>query len=196
MKCNNKKYNIVVPKWPKKVVIGHTRDSYYTKSAKIPKKHAINASLKKFGKDKWYWVDQKTNKRVIKKEGGDTYWNFNGQGFYTGTIHWTTRTKIVNFYHRLFIKQIKKYVKDNIPACLGYSLSVSVDIYDIFNSHTPDIGNMGWLLLKLFEDSLQEAGVLREDSPEYIMESGRSRYHWVEDEDKRKLIFRIKYIKL
>ena len=61
---------------------------------------------------------------------------------------------------------------------------------------TPDIGNVGWLLLKLFEDSLQEAGVLREDSPEYIMESGRSRYHWVDKEEKRKLVFRIKYIKV
>ena len=190
MKCNTQKYDIPVPEWPRKVVVGHSRDSYYTKSAKIPKKYAKSAVLKKFGKDKWYWIDKGTTKRIVKKAGGDTTWNFNGQGFYTGNIHWTTRTKIVNFYHKIFIKQIKEHVKENIPSCFGYALSVSVDIYDIYSSYTPDIGNVGWLLLKLFEDSLQEAGVLRDDSPEYIMESGRSRYHWVTKESGRKLIFK------
>lgn len=196
MKPINKKYNVLVPKWPKKMVMGHTRDSYYTKSSKIPKKYASTSVLKRFGKEKWYWVDKKSGKKVIKKQGGDSYWNFNGQGFYTGNIHWTLRTKIVNFYHHLFIKHIKKHIKENIETYPGYSLSVSVDIYDILTSHTPDIGNVGWLLLKLFEDSLQEAKVLEDDGPDYIMESGRSRYHWVKDESKRKLIFKIKYIKV
>jgi hypothetical protein len=178
------------------MLLGKSRATYYTKSDKLPKKYSNVSVLKKFGKNKWYWIDKATNKKIIKKESKDTFWNFNGQGMYTGNIHWTLRSKIVNYYHKLFIQSIHKHIKDTIPSYLGYSLSISVDIYEIFSKNTPDIGNVGWLLLKLFEDSLQLAAVIRNDSPEYIMESGRSRYHWVKEDKQRKLVFKIKYIKV
>ena len=52
-----------------------------------------------------------------------------------------------------------------------------------------------WLLEKMFEDTLQEMGLLRDDNPEFVIESGRKRYHWVNKPEDRKLIFKLKYIK-
>ena len=52
-----------------------------------------------------------------------------------------------------------------------------------------------WLLEKFFEDALQEAGRIPDDNPDYVIESGRKRYHWVEKEDERHLIFTIYYLK-
>jgi len=49
--------------------------------------------------------------------------------------------------------------------------------------------------MKWFEDALQESGVIPDDDPDYIIESGRKRYHFVDSEDKRKLVFHIKFLK-
>ena len=54
----------------------------------------------------------------------------------------------------------------------------------------PDIRNM-WLWGKWFEDALQQSGVIPDDSPDWVIESGRKRYHWVKTEEERKLLFTI-----
>jgi len=57
----------------------------------------------------------------------------------------------------------------------------------------PDVGNL-WLWLKWFEDALQESKVIPDDNLDYIIESGRTRYHFVDNEELRRLIFTIKLI--
>ena len=49
-------------------------------------------------------------------------------------------------------------------------------------------------LEKFFEDALQECGVIPDDSPKYVIESGRKRYHWVSTETERKLVFNIEVV--
>ena len=51
-----------------------------------------------------------------------------------------------------------------------------------------------WLLEKFFEDALQECGIIPEDNPDVVIESGRKRYYWVNEPKDRKLIFTIKEI--
>lgn len=190
-----KGYTVIIKEWEKKVPIGESRPTYYTASSKLPKKYKDTAVLKKFGKSKQYWVDKGTLKKIVKKEGVTKTWNLNGQAFYSATIHWRLRSIIVGFYHKIFVKEIKKVIKTEIPFYTHYSLSISVDIYDIYSRSTPDASNM-WLLEKMFEDALQIAKVLRDDRPEYVIESGRKRYYWVDNTSERKLVFRIKYIKI
>lgn len=195
MAIARERFNITIKKWPNKVPIGMSKPKYFSKSSKPPKKLYPNAVLKRFGKSTMYWVDKKTLKRIIKSPGVQKYWNLNGQSLYSGNMHWKLRSTVVNFYHALFKRELKKQIKNILPTYLSYSLSISVDIYEIYSKSTPDVTNM-WLLEKMFEDSMTEAGIIRDDSPEFVMESGRKRYHWVDDEEKRKLIFRIKYIKV
>ena len=57
----------------------------------------------------------------------------------------------------------------------------------------PDVSNM-WLLEKFFEDALQETGIIPDDNPDYVRESGRKRYHFIETAAERKLVFTIKFI--
>lgn len=188
-------YEITIDKWPNKVPIGISRDTYYTRTSKLPKKYAGIGVLKKFGKAKSYYVDKTTGKKIVRTQGKQQYWNLNGQGLYSGNMHWKLRATVVNFYHNVFKKAIRKQLKKPMEIYLNYGLSISVDIYEVYTKFTPDITNM-WLLEKMFEDSLQELKLLRDDSPEFVIESGRKRYHWVTDESKRKLVFKIKYLKI
>ena len=57
----------------------------------------------------------------------------------------------------------------------------------------PDVSNM-WLLEKFFEDALQECDIIPDDNPDYVRESGRKKYHFVETAEDRKLIFTINVI--
>ena len=193
MKCG-KIYKITIDKWPNKVPVGRTPVKYYSKSANLPKKYKDFAVLKKFGKV-YYWVDKRNLKRIVKKEGSEKFWNLNGQAVYSGNIHWKLRATVVNFYHGVFSKEIKKEIKTKLPEFLSCGISFSVDIYEQYSKFTPDITNM-WLLEKIFEDTVKDMGLLKDDSPEFVIESGRKRYHWVDNEDDRKLIFTIKYIKI
>ena len=195
MVCRGKTYKIEIKEWPSKVPVGNTPPKYYTKSSKLPKKYKDLAVLKKFGAKSSYWVFKKGLKKIVKKEGAIKYWNLNGQAIYSGNMHWKTRTTVVNFYHGVFSKEIKKVIKKQLPTFLACGISISTDIYEIYSKFTPDITNM-WLLEKIFEDTVKDMGLLKDDSPEFVIESGRKRYHWVTNEKDRKLIFTIKYIKV
>lgn len=195
MPCKDKEYIVIIEKWPSKVPIGNTPASYYSGTARLPKKHKDIAVLKKFGKKVSWYVNKKTGKKILKKAASVKYWNLNGQALYVGNLHWKVRSKVVQFYHNVFKKQIKKDIKKKLPECLAYAISISTDIYEIYSKFTPDVTNM-WLLEKMFEDSLQELGLIQDDSPEFVIESGKKRYYWVQKEEDRKLVFKIKFIKI
>jgi len=59
----------------------------------------------------------------------------------------------------------------------------------------PDIRNM-WLWGKWFEDALQDCGIIIDDNPDYVIESGRTRYFWVDTVEERKLVFQIYFINI
>jgi len=112
---------------------------------------------------------------------------------YNATLNWRLRKTVAKYYHTYFSKYIKAQLKKPIIIPEGKYLSISCDIYEIRRRTMPDVSNM-WLLEKFFEDSLQECKVIPGDDPDYVLESGRKRYHWVENEEDRKLVFTIKII--
>ena len=136
-----------------------------------------------------------------RKSGRPRYWTVNGQGLYNATLHFRLRGKITQYFHKYLTKYIKQQIskKDiqriNSLVYKGsdHKLSVSVNIYEIRRGKIPDVGNM-WLWLKWFEDALQESGVIEDDNPDYVIESGRTRYHWVDNEGERQLLFNIEII--
>lgn len=191
-------WQVIIPKW----------EWYYEKSKKTNPKYWLwkdkDKLPAKYNKDlmgfkvfgsKVYCIDR-NNERFLKntnKVGKPNRWVVNGQGLYSGTLNWRLRKAIAKYYHEYFSSYIKEQL-DIIPAVEGYYLSVSCDIYIKQRGNMPDASNM-WPLEKFFEDALQECGIIEDDSPNYVRESGRKRYHFIEDDEERKLVFTIKYIK-
>jgi len=137
-----------------------------------------------------------------RKSGRPRYWTINGQGLYSATLHYRLRSKLTDYFHRYLSKHIKNQIsKKDIQELNSlvfpdseYKLSISLDIYEIRRGKMPDVSNL-WLWIKWFEDALQESNIIPDDNPDYVIESGRIRYHFVDSINLRKLIFTIKITK-
>lgn len=148
--------------------------------------------------EKRYLISKKS-----RKSGRPRYWTINGQGLYNATLHYTVRSKITNYYHRYLSRYIKQQIsKEDIREInrmvypdSSHKLSIALEIYEVKKGNMPDVGNM-WLWIKWFEDSLQDSGIIPDDNLDYVRESGRIRYHFVNDPDDRKLVFIVKIIKI
>ncbi len=145
-----------------------------------------------------YLVAKKT-----RKTGRQRWWTINGQGLYNATLHYRLRGKLTEYYHKYLSKHNKKQISvekivelnNLIFPGSSHKLSVSLDIYDIRRGKMPDVSNL-WLWTKWFEDALQESKIIPDDNPDYVQESGRTRYHFVDNEEDRKLVFTLKLIKI
>lgn len=194
------KYQIIIPNWEYKYVrTKSTIPKYWLSkdSNKLPKKYkeVLDPNKAVFKNGKFYCCDQNQN-RFLKntlKVGKENSLKLNGQSLYNAMLNWRERSKLAEYYHKYFSSYIKEQIKP-IKFEVGKDFfSISCDIYEIKRSSMPDVSNM-WLLEKFFEDSLQECGIIPNDSPDYVIESGRKRYHWVNKEEDRKLIFNIDII--
>lgn len=138
-----------------------------------------------------------------RKSGKPGYWTVNGQGLYNATLHYRLRGKLTEYFHKYLSKYIKQQISrqqitelnNQIFPDSSHKLSVSLDIYDIRRGKMPDVSNL-WLWTKWFEDALQESKIIPDDNPDYVAESGRTRYHFVDNQEDRKLVFTLKLIKI
>lgn len=136
-----------------------------------------------------------------RRTGKPKTWTVNGQSIYNATMHFTVRAKVTEYFHKYLSKYIKeqitplqiRHITTNVGKELPHKLAISLDIYEIKRGRIPDIGNL-WIWLKWFEDALQECGVITDDNPDNVIESGRKTYHWVKTSEQRKLVFTIEII--
>lgn len=191
-------WKVTIPEW----------QSYYEKSKKtnpkywlwkdkekLPLKYKANLHRTPILKgDKLYCQDAQGNLFIKNpnKAGKPNIWVLNGQDLYNASLNWRLRKKVAEYFHEYFAKFINEQLTP-IVIPNGKHLSVSCDIYEIKRGNMPDVSNM-WLLEKFFEDALQEEGIIEEDCPDIVLESGRKRYHWVNSPNERKLVFTIKLI--
>jgi hypothetical protein len=191
-------HTVTIPNWEDSYLKSkNTRAVYWLwkDKEKLPNKYSTQLSSTPLiqGK-KAYCVDELGNKflKNTKKVGTENRWILNGQDLYNATLDWRLRKTIAKYYHGYFSTYIKAQLTPiQIPE--GHFLSIGCDIYEIERGQMPDVGNM-WLLEKFFEDSLQECGIIPDDSPKYVRESGRKRYHFVQTKEERKLVFTINFI--
>jgi len=192
---------IVIPNWLNRVEFSKaTRAKYWEAKdvEKMPKKHIVDKIKVISGKA--YPVDISGNRFIKnpKKAGTPNTWRINGQDLYNAAMDWRKRKTMAQFYHDYFLKFIKEQavpIKFTERMVGEYGLSISCDIYEVKQFPIPDVSNM-WLLEKFFEDALVLAGIIPDDNPNYVIESGRKRYHWVETQEERKLIFNINTLKI
>jgi hypothetical protein len=197
---------VLIPKWENRVQLSmRTKTKYWLAKDfnKLPKKHLENINLQnkfKLIKGILYLIDKNGDRFIknSKKAGTPKFWRINGQDLYNAVLNYIIRAKVADYYHNYFSKYIKEqlqpinFTEDMID---NYGLSISCDIYEIKQFPIPDVSNM-WLLEKFFEDSLVNCGIIPDDNPNYVIESGRKRYFWVSNPEERKLIFYITLIKL
>lgn len=194
---------VIIENWQNKVEFSKaTKAKYWTAKeiSKMPKKHQANQDSIKVFNGKAYPVD-KDGLRFIKnpvKAGKPNTWRINGQDLYSAVLNWRMRKKVAKLYHEYFSSFIRQQLKpiEFTEDMIGkYGLSISCDIYEIKQFPIPDVSNM-WLLEKFFEDALQECGIIPDDNPNYVIESGRKRYFWVNTPEERKLVFKITNLKI
>lgn len=136
-----------------------------------------------------------------RRTGKPKMWTVNGQAIYNASMHFTTRAKVTEYFHKYLSKYIKEQISEsqkrmiasNVGKDLPHKLAISLDIYEVKRGQLPDIGNL-WIWLKWFEDALQECGIIEDDDPDHVIESGRKTYHWVKTEEERKLVFKIEIV--
>lgn len=193
------KWLVTIPNWQNYFEKSKTTLAKYWEwkdKDRLPKKYKSNMSIapKLIGK-KLYCCDINGERFIknTKKAGKPNIWILNGQCLYNAVIDWRLRKRIAIFYHEYFSDFIKQQIsKIDIPE--GYSVSTECDIYEIKRGHIPDVDNM-WLLEKFFNDSLHLSGIIPDDNPDIMLQSGRKKYYWVNNESERKLIFTITLIK-
>lgn len=191
-------YHVVIPEW----------EWYYVKSKKaatkywlwkdkekLPKKYKDILHTEPLVRSRELYCSTVEGERFVKnplKAGKENIWVFNGQDLYNAKLNWRARKTVAEYYHYYFGKYIREQLS---PIVLSENtfLSVSCDIYLVKRSHMPDVSNM-WLLEKFFEDALQEQRIIKDDDYRNVIESGRKRYHFVNNHSETKLIFNIKKI--
>jgi hypothetical protein len=194
------KYQVIIPNWEAYYVKAKKTNPKYwlwKDKDKLPQTHLKTLANKpSLRGNKLYCVDTNNNLYLknTKSVGKENIWVLNGQALYNATIDYRMRRNVAEYYHNYFSKYIKQQLKPIILIKEKEFLSISCDIYEIKRKMMPDISNM-WLLEKFFEDALQECKIIPDDSPDYVLESGRKKYHWVSSKEERKLIFNIEIIK-
>lgn len=191
-------YQVVIPKFKDRYQFSAKRKIKYYKweeRDKLPlkyKKEAINTPRII---NKVAYIVNNNGERFIKNTktaGTPNEWVLNTQDLYNAKLDWRKRRAVATYFHNYYTEFIKEQLtKIEIPN--GKYLSISCDVYEIKRTPMPDITNL-WLITKFFEDALVGCGVIPDDSPDYVLESGRHKYHWVNSKEERKLIFTIKTI--
>lgn len=147
----------------------------------------ILVTIPKF--QRYYTLAKKT-----KKTGKPKIWSVNGQSLYNAVLHFRARGIVTNYFHNYLSDYIREQItQDQIQSLVSHQLSISVDIYEVKKGMLPDVGNL-WIWTKWFEDALQICEIISNDNPNIVIESGRTRYHWVETDDERKLVFKIEVV--
>jgi len=191
------RYQVTIPNWVSSYQkAAKTNPKYWEwkDRDKLPIKHKNRLRINPLIRGTKIFCCDEEEERFLKNTksaGKPNLWVMNGQDLYNAMMNWRMRKTVAKYYHTYFSNYIKEQLTPiDIPE--GKFLSISCDIYEVKRKMMPDVSNM-WLLEKFFEDALQECGVIPDDSPDYVIESGRKRYHWVEEED-RKLVFTIQIV--
>ena len=150
--------------------------------------------------------------KTNNKKAPNKYIKINNQLIYNSNLNRFARNIVVNNLHEYLIPYIKDQlpILDNPPYQVELIIFVPINYGDLSRrkdkdgnpyiswkeaaanyTATWDIGNLGELWLKVFEDSLQIAGVLENDSVQFIQAHGPIVFGETFDIEDRKLMFKI-----
>ena len=152
--------------------------------------------------------------KTNNKQAPNKYIKINNQLIYNSNLNRFARNIVVDNLHKYLIP----IIKTNLSELTNYPYQVSLDIHvpinygDVSrrkNKGVPyicwkepvedyvarwDIGNLGELWLKVFEDALQLAEIIDNDSVQFIKSHGPITFYECDNLSDRKLVFKISEI--
>lgn len=153
----------------------------------------------------------KTNNKTAENK----YIKVNNQLIYNSNLNRFARNIVVRNLHEYLIPYIKKAIPKQLsdpPYQVALDIHVPINYGDVSRRKkqgvptiiwkepekdyipTWDIGNLGELWLKTFEDALQKAGAIKNDHIGFITRHGPISFYPVKDLNDRRLDFIIKKI--
>jgi hypothetical protein len=201
-------HEIVVPNYLRKIL---TTKSRMAKYFIYPKDEAIKQK-NKYNSNRYQWkehisstkkktvrlFDVATNEWVIKNNrvAGKEKWTvINGQHIYSGVYNEHTQGKIIKAIHA----QIVPFLQGLAPI-EKYPLYIECEIHDFGNDEISgdrwDVGNRGYPYCKVFDDTLQEAKIIPDDSYKYVVCPCHPLFFDITDTEEKvpKLIFKIYHV--
>jgi hypothetical protein len=140
---------------------------------KIQKLEYIKKHDKLVDEDKWYHRKKDGTLHLLnpKSAGNRKRMAVNGQLLYSGAIFEQARNNYIGFIKEQVFgsvnwEELKQFVKNRINYGLEYKMEIFRYVRDstsYLERSIPDITNM-WILPKVFDDLLQEKGILPDDN--------------------------------
>jgi hypothetical protein len=127
-----------------------------------------------------------------KKTGKPRYWTINGQSLYSGVMNHHLRSKLM--------KELKAYLSGFIKASnievpeewYGH-IKISLEIHQQKKGPKWDCDNK-WIWHKAFQDALVLCSIIPDDNIDYVISGGETRFVEIEDNNNKKLVFKIEKI--
>lgn len=154
--------------------------------------------------------------KTDNKKAPNKFIKINNQLIYNSNLNRFARNIVVNNLHEYLIDNINKQITckfDNPPYQISLDIYVPINYGDVARRNlkdkgwaicwkepdenykaTWDIGNLGELWLKTFEDALQLSDILPNDSVDFVKSHGPITFYPVKHIEDRLLEFKIKTI--
>ncbi len=186
---------VIITDYPDKVLIAKQKRPvlYVTNGAKVKGKTKIPPSY--LNNPKYYFDDRgvlmrkSDNLPVLanpKSAGKPRYWVVNFQEIWNGAVSRQNRAMKADK-----LKRILEPYLDELPPIQVRDYPVKLEIF-IFDTEFPvDASNKGAVYHKVIEDILVRAGVIVDDSENFINDAGRTKLIRVSDASEKKMIVKI-----
>lgn len=186
---------IVITDYPDKVMMAKERRAVYYVSADSKKKGKKKIPARYGNTNKYFFnVDgilcHKHDKSPIianaRTAGTPRMWIVNFQDIWNGAVSRQSRALRVDKLKRVLEPHL-----DELPPIQHRDYPVKIEIF-LFNTEFPvDASNKGVIYHKVIEDILVKAGVLVDDSENFVNDAGRTKFIRVSNEQDKKMIVRI-----
>lgn len=177
---------IEIPKYIKHLLLSNKRRPvYYKKGDALPKR--LEAKNYPFD-DKGRMIDH-AGALVVKNArtvGTPRLKKINGQDIYSGYATHHLRANMVNQIKASFMKVLK-----NIPQVNYTPVRIDAQIHEVIGAANWDLDNL-WIYIKCMQDCLTDAGIIPDDTIEYVTKAPSFEFFPVPDEESRKMVFIIR----
>lgn len=190
---------IVIPDYPDKVLVSKARRPVYYVTRKALVKGKVEIPPSFLDEAKYYFdergvlINKKTDNPQLansKTVGTPRYWVVNFQQIWNGSMAKHGRSSRVDKLK----EALRPYIDKSEPYLTPmheweYPVAIEIFIYD--TEFPVDVSNRGVLYIKVIEDLLVAEGILKDDSAEYVNDSGRVKYIKIGDKKDKKMVINI-----
>lgn len=199
---------VEIPKYLRKVKLSEARKAKYYEAGKAAPKAKRYHDRKRFDYQihgtRSFLTDLETGEKVIanpRAAGTPRYIAINGQKLYNGEMHKHIRNKVLSEIKQQYAPYINQ-----LDVITEFPLMIEMEVHDIIREPSSnslwDLDNRSWPYIKAFQDcltgnkdkdgNLRNKQIIPDDHILFITQSPVPKFIPIEDEDERKLVFRIK----